>query len=173
VQLDDIHILDNVLLRLASSVVMSTEELTAACLPGYEVTKREGGKPDLGAPDGRILPCSITHTSNFSAICWGDTGHIGIDAERSDRVVHAGLPARMCHPEDDIRLMEQPIEAWIIKESVLKCIGTGLRLAMNKISVQFSSSDRFTAKWNGHLFHGILLTRHDIRLCIVHTSSSL
>lgn len=172
-QIDDIHILDNVLLRLASSVVMSTEELTAACLPSFEVTKREGGKPDLVDPDRRLLPCSITHTSNFSAICWGDTGHIGIDAERSDRVVHARLSARMRHPDDDIHLNDHPIEAWIIKESVLKCIGSGLRSPMNQVQVSFTSADRFTAKWNGHLFHGILLTRQDIRLCIVYSTSTL
>jgi phosphopantetheinyl transferase len=81
--------------------------------------------------------------------------------------------ARMRHPEDDIRLTENPIHAWIIKESVLKCIGTGLRLGMNRISVQLRDKDRFSANWNGHSFHGILLSRHDIRLSIVHTTSPL
>lgn len=172
-QIDDIHILDNLTLHVATSEVMSTDELLAAALPTHVLTKREGGKPDLVDSSARTLPCSITHTSGFSALCWGEIGSIGIDAERSDRVVHAGLSARMRHPEDDIRLSDHPIDAWIIKESVLKCIGTGLRLGMNKVSVQFTSPDRFIARWNGHAFHGILFTRHDIRLSIVHTTSPL
>jgi phosphopantetheinyl transferase len=173
VQTDDIHLLDHVRLSLATSTERSTDQLIDAVLPAHRLTRREGGKPDLWDAEGRLRPISITHTAGFSAVCWGDAGHIGIDAERADRQVHPGLMARMRHPDDDIRLLDDAIGAWIIKESVLKCIGTGLRLAMNKIAVRFTESDRFIALWNGHAFHGILLTRHDIRLSIVHTSSPL
>lgn len=172
-QTDDILIHGDVRLSLATSEVMSTDELRLASLPDMTLTRREGGKPDLMDAEGRSFPCSITHTPGFSAFCWGTHGQIGIDAEHRDRVVHVGLGARMRHPDDDIRLETDPIATWIIKESVLKCIGTGLRIGMNKVSVEFTSSDRFIANWNGHAFNGILLTRRDIRLSIVHTSSPL
>lgn len=173
VQIDDILILDTIRLSLATSEVISSDELLVSVIPGHELIRREGGKPDLRRPDGIIAPCSITHTPGFSAICWGDHGQIGIDAERVDRVVHPGLSARMHHPDDDIRLLNEPLLTWIIKESVLKCIGTGLRLGMNKISARYQSSDSFVAHWNTHAFHGILLSRHDIRLSLVHTTSIL
>ncbi len=172
-QIDDIELPGGIRLHLAWSNDMSTDDLLHAALPDRVLSRREGGKPDLLTLSGTVEPCSITHTVGFSAICWGTVGHIGIDAERADRQVHPGLMARMRHPDDDIRLTENAIHAWIIKESVLKCIGTGLRLGMNRISVQLHDKDRFSANWNGHSFHGILLTRHDIRLSIVHTTSPL
>lgn len=170
---EDIHLIDDLRLVLATSEVMSTDELRLSLFPDHHLVRRVGGKPDLADAEGRLRPCSITHTPGLSAFCWGDSGEIGIDAERRDRQVHPGLAARMRHPDDDIRLETDPITTWVIKESVLKCIGTGLRLGMNKVSVRFSTPDRFIANWNGHAFHGILLTRHDIRLSIVHTSSPL
>lgn len=172
-QIDDIELPGGYRLHLAWSIVMPTDELLQSALPGHGLIRREGGKPDLVSPTGSVRPCSITHTTDFSALGWTTAGELGIDAERIDRRVHDGLSARMRHPEDDIRLFEQPIQAWIIKESVLKCIGTGLRLGMNRVSVPTLDNDRFTANWNGHAFHGILLTRHDIRLSIVHTTSPL
>jgi hypothetical protein len=173
VQIDDIELPGGIRLSLAWSTDMSTDTLLHAVLPGRILSRRDGGKPDLVTIDGSLQPISITHTVGFSALCWGDEGQIGIDAERADRKVSPGLLSRMQHPQDHPSLSKQPIECWIIKESVLKCIGTGLRLGMNRISVQLHDKDRFSANWNSHPFHGILVTRHDIRLSIVHTTSPL
>ncbi len=172
-RIEDIPLTDDIRLALATSEVMSSDQLRLDRLPHHRLVRREGGKPDLFDAEGRRVPCSITHTPGFSAFCWGEVGEIGIDTERIDRPVHERLAARIRHPEDDIRLESDPITTWIIKESVLKCIGTGLRLGMNKVSVRFTSSDRYIANWNGHAFHGILLTRHDYRLSIAHISSPL
>ncbi len=96
-----------------------------------------------------------------------------MDAEAADRVVNPALQSRMRHPSESDELYASLIDVWIMKESVLKLIGTGLRLGMNKIHLERVDAERFIARWNGQDIHGILFERHGIRLSLAHTSHHL
>lgn len=111
----------------------------------YEVT----GKPYV-ALGSDILNVSLSHTPGkiIAAVC--EHHKIGIDIERKNRRVSPKLSTRIRHENETTQLCEEltAIQIWSAKESVLKCKGTGLRHAMNKLEIT-SISDNVLAISDG------------------------
>ncbi len=74
-------------------------------------------------------------------------GEIGVDVEPCNRNLHPRLRERICHPEEVTALSGDLccIRMWTIKEATLKYLGTGLRMAMNKIRLDIIGENQFLA----------------------------
>lgn len=148
-----------------STVSDATTLLQDLC-PGGQLDKEEGGRPYL-LKDGVRLACGITHTRGLTVVAVCGSADIGIDCERLDRVVDGRLSARMSHPGDDPALSSDPLTAWILKESVLKCVGQGLRAGMS--TVRLGRADQphtFSATWNSVEFDVLFIDQPPHRIGI-------
>ncbi len=97
--------------------------------------KMKSGKPYLSV-DQKYFGYSVSHTDNCYLLGINEQGEIGVDVERSNRKIHPNLRSRICHERDEWDQSTCTLQVWTIKEAVLKLIGTGLRLNMNKIVVE-------------------------------------
>lgn len=116
--------------------------------PGlFELKKRETGKP-YGIIEGRTVGVSITHCRDLLVTALHVNGEIGIDVEACSRKMHPRLHERICHPDERNYLPEDLccIRMWTIKEAALKYLGTGLRMAMNKIKLKMEQEHLFRAE---------------------------
>jgi len=173
VQIDDITLVANHPMRLITSAVDPVEVMIEHVAPGFRLGKEMGGRPYLSDGIGQTRPCSITHTTGFRAFCTANSGQVGLDAERRDRMVHPKLKDRMRHPDEPMALYAEPLKVWTLKESILKCTGKGLRVGMNRIHLHQIDETRFQCEWNGHEIHGILIERPEVWLSLAYTTSDL
>ena len=112
----------------------------------FELRKHETGKP-YGVVGDRTIGVSISHCRSMLLCGLHAGGEIGIDVEPDERRVHPRLLERICHPEEQSGLPDDLccIRMWTIKEAALKYMGTGLRMAMNKIRLDMTGEHQFTA----------------------------
>lgn len=106
------------------------------------IGKFESGKPFLKLNDN-FIGYSISHTRNCYLLAVNRDGEIGVDVEKSGRMLHPKLRVRICN---DIEFWDESIDTlqiWTIKEAVLKLTGTGLRTNMNKVVVKRRSEIKF------------------------------
>lgn len=126
-----------ILLLIAQSAEKesSWKTILAEYLPNFsiEVGYELMGKPILFL-NGVQQFFNVTHTKDLYVFAFAQYGEIGIDAELSQRKVHPRLHRRIVMEDDRIE-QASDIEIWTMKEAVLKGIGTGLRHAMNKVSM--------------------------------------
>ena len=116
----------------------------------FELKKHETGKP-YGILDGEEVGISISHCSSLLVCALHTNGETGIDVEPCGRPLHPSLRNRMVHPGEQGILPEElcGIRIWTVKEAVLKYLGTGLRVAMNKIKLEMTNDYLFQAQING------------------------
>jgi len=112
----------------------------------FELRKHETGKP-YGVIGDRTIGVSISHCRSLLLCGLYTGGEIGIDVEPDKRRVHPRLLKRICHPEEQSGLPDDLccIRMWTIKEAALKFMGTGLRVAMNKIRLEMTGEHQFRA----------------------------
>ncbi|MDG5767190.1 4'-phosphopantetheinyl transferase superfamily protein [Balneolales bacterium ANBcel1] len=113
----------------------------------FELKKRPGGKP-YGILEGREVGIGISHCKSLLVCALYIGGDAGIDVEQCERPLHPSLRKRIVHPDDHSMISEDlcGIRLWTVKEAVLKYLGTGLRLAMNKIKLEELDQYRFSAE---------------------------
>lgn len=97
--------------------------------------KMDSGKPFLKLFD-KYIGYSISHTANCYLMGVNNTGEIGVDIERTDRIIHPKLRDRICNEFEKDDETTETLQLWTIKEAVLKLTGTGLRTNMNKVVVE-------------------------------------
>lgn len=90
--------------------------------------------------DQQDHPLSISHTRNTTLLaCTRTAKPIGVDLEYHSRTVSERLMDRMLSSEEK-SLSEisdfPPVQIWTIKEAALKWAGTGLRTAMNTLTIR-------------------------------------
>ncbi len=112
----------------------------------FELRKHDTGKP-YGVIGDRTLGVSISHCQGLLICALNTGGEIGIDVEPDERKVHPRLLDRICHPEEQSGLPDDLccIRMWTIKEATLKYMGTGLRVAMNRIRLEMADGYRIMA----------------------------
>lgn len=112
----------------------------------FELRKHETGKP-FGVIGDRIVGVSISHCRSMLVCGLHASGEIGIDVEQDRRRVHPRLQERIRHPDEQPGLPDDLccIRMWTIKEAALKYMGTGLRVAMNKIRLDMTDEHQFQA----------------------------
>ncbi|MEU0695337.1 4'-phosphopantetheinyl transferase superfamily protein [Streptomyces niveus] len=94
-----------------------------------------GGRPCLRGYDG--VHISLSHTDDLLLVGLATDGAIGVDAERSDRVLYgSGLVRHMCTPYEAERIEAMPVAGrnpamlrlWTLKEAYSKAVGLGMKL---------------------------------------------
>ncbi len=112
----------------------------------FELKKHDSGKP-YGLLDGKAIGVSVSHCRSMLICATHTGGEVGVDVEPCDRNLHPRLRDRICHPDEMPELSEELscIRMWTVKEAVLKYLGTGLRMAMNKIKLDVTGDHQFLA----------------------------
>lgn len=117
-----------VLLKFAAAAALGVRPQSVEL--GYGLT----GRPCLRGYDG--LQISLSHTEDLLLVGLATDGAIGVDAERSDRVLYgSGLGRHMCTPYETERVEALPVaernpallRLWTLKEAYSKAIGLGMR----------------------------------------------
>ncbi|MFJ6569140.1 4'-phosphopantetheinyl transferase family protein [Streptomyces sp. NPDC091292] len=116
-----------VLLKFAAAAALGVPPESVEL--GYGLT----GRPCLRGYDGVHL--SLSHTDDLLLVGLATDGAIGVDAERSDRVLYgSGLGRHMCTPYETERIEAMPVaernaamlRLWTLKEAYSKAIGLGM-----------------------------------------------
>jgi phosphopantetheinyl transferase len=95
---------------------------------------------------------SLSHSKQWLAAVISDQSRIGIDLETSNRTVSEALKRRF-FTEQEIQegvFTDHPIWLWVIKEAVVKCIGTGIQSDLTKVVVRMAAPDTLTPE-NWHI----------------------
>jgi 4'-phosphopantetheinyl transferase len=108
------------------------------------------GKPVLGPDDGGALPqISLTHTGPWVACAISRAGAVGIDLERSDRLVdHEAITRRYFAAEERAALEalepdarhEAFFRVWARKEALVKATGDGLSGTLDQVAVPVTAA---------------------------------
>lgn len=118
-----------VLLKSAAAAVLGVPPRSVEL--GYGLT----GRPCLRGYDG--VHISLSHTDDLLLVGMATGGAIGVDAERSDRVLYgSGLGRHLCTPYEAERIEAMPVaernpamlRLWTLKEAYSKAVGLGMRL---------------------------------------------
>ncbi|MGW3953157.1 4'-phosphopantetheinyl transferase family protein, partial [Streptomyces sp. NPDC004752] len=116
-----------VLLKFAAAAALGVRPQSVEL--GYSLT----GRPFLRGYDG--VHISLSHTDDLLLVGLAGDGAIGVDAERSDRVLYgSGLARHMCTPYETQRIESLPVaernpallRLWTLKEAYSKAIGLGM-----------------------------------------------
>jgi phosphopantetheinyl transferase len=116
-----------------------------------QILKEETDKP-YGLISDQHIYLSISHSSKAVFTIIDTQKAVGIDAELIHRNIHPNLRNRMLHPDEKRDTQLQSVETlliWVVKESILKLIGSGLRVAMSSICLQLESANSFSTTVNG------------------------
>lgn len=116
-----------------------------ACDPSdIRLTADAAGKPRLAGPAGRVLEFNLSHSGSRALIGLAGTAAIGVDIEQVRTIPDAVRIARAHFAADEAaalaRLPPDAIEPaffglWTRKEAVVKALGTGLSLPLDRFSV--------------------------------------
>ena len=118
-----------ILLKCAAAAVLGVRPRSVEL--AYSLT----GRPRLRGYDG--LDISLSHTDDLLLVGLACSGTIGVDAERSDRVLYGpGLGRHMCTPHEAERIEAMPaaerntavLRLWTLKEAYSKALGLGMLL---------------------------------------------
>ncbi|MHB1861432.1 MAG: 4'-phosphopantetheinyl transferase family protein [Gemmatimonadaceae bacterium] len=119
-----------------------------------------GGRPELATPfDALGLRFSVSHTPGLVACLVSHTIDAGLDIEGVvGRVADVfKLAAVVCSPAEREEMERLPPDAaharfyelWTLKESYVKARGTGLRLALNKMTFTGGGHDSIAVRLDG------------------------
>ncbi len=111
------------------------------------------GKEPLGKPffevNGKRSYVSFTHSKSKVFCAISESLDIGVDCERSDRIVHNEVVKRILSTQEwKILGEEDPITLWTIKEAAVKSLGTGLRTNLKEIELSKENSGQYCIKIN-------------------------
>jgi 4'-phosphopantetheinyl transferase len=137
-----VHQSDRHTFTLAHALVRATLSEHAATPPGdWQFDANAHGCPSVvaeqaGAP---ILQFNLSHTDGLVVVAVTRGHRLGVDVERVDRVVHAGVAERHFAPAEVRALralpeVEQPrafFDYWTLKEAYIKARGLGLALPLD------------------------------------------
>jgi 4'-phosphopantetheinyl transferase len=137
------------------------------------------GKPDVVAEQAGEPPLafSLSHTRGLVACAIMRGASVGIDVERCGRGVADGEIASRYFAESEIRHLQtcppeqyptRFIEFWVLKESYIKAVGSGLSLDLHSFSFEFlgDSNLRFTPHDGGSGWQFWLMALPASRLAI-------
>lgn len=99
---------------------------------------------NLQKPHNDMVPSvSLSHSKQWLAAVVSNQSRIGIDIETSDRKISDALKKRF-FTQYEIQegvFSDHPIWLWVIKEAVVKCIGTGIQADLCKVVVRMNAAD--------------------------------
>jgi 4'-phosphopantetheinyl transferase len=154
------------------------------------------GKPSLEGTD-RAVSFNLAHSGGRAIVAVTRDGPVGVDLE-CERDIEALALARHYFTEEETgAIMQRPAEArraaffrhWVAKEAVLKGVGTGLLLPLERFEVRFAEAgdrarvisrapERIGASWTVRMlptpagWHAAIATEHAAaRLCFAYETA--
>ena len=137
------------------------------------------GKPAVAAEQAGDPPLAfnLSHTKGFVACAIMRGASVGIDVERCERGVAGTEIASRYFAASEIRHLQtcppdqyptRFIEFWVLKESYIKAVGSGLSLNLHSFSFEFQGDSdlRFTPHDGGSGWQFWLMSLPDSRLAI-------
>ncbi len=96
------------------------------------------GKPFL---TDNPLYCNVSHSHDTALITIAKNYHVGIDIEVASKVdnLQSELKNLVYAQNDDMQQLSFA-QTWVIKEAIVKAIGTGLQTAMTDFAVQYDDN---------------------------------
>jgi len=117
----------------------------------FRLHQDDRGKP-IGLADPHPVYLSLSHTQTHLFALLSPSFDVGLDAEPAGRVVHPGLRSRMMRDEElfapEVSALSD-LQCWVVKESVLKLSGDGLRVAMKEVHLQSMRAEVISASLHG------------------------
>ena len=117
------------------------------------------GKPRLAGDLAGALEFNLSHSGEAAVAAFSSVGPVGVDIERIRTCVdHRGL-ARRFFSDAENRLLndlsgdpqrEAFFAIWTRKEAVIKALGVGLSLPLDRFSVGYAAEDT-TIRWHGEV----------------------
>jgi 4'-phosphopantetheinyl transferase len=131
---------------IASHAALRVVLATALSLApeGLSFSRDEAGRPFLAGPEGEGLDFNLSHSGDIALIGLARGGRIGVDVEVRRPLPDALRIARTHFAADEVAalaaLPPQPAQAaffglWTRKEAVVKALGAGLSLPLDRFSV--------------------------------------
>ncbi|HEX3566871.1 MAG TPA: 4'-phosphopantetheinyl transferase superfamily protein, partial [Acidimicrobiales bacterium] len=125
------------------------------------------GRPGVaGPPEATHIAFSVAHTRDMIAVIEGDGAALGVDVERIDPTVNVEELGRIVlAPAEQASLAALPppdrvrhfFWVWVVKEAVLKAIGTGFRIDPVNVIVHVTG-DRARVDLVAHPFDALGLS---------------
>ena len=131
--------------------VLSVHGVTA---PGeWDFETNQSGKPAIVTSQAGTPPLvfNISHTRGLVACVVARGTSVGVDVERSTRMVGAREIASRFFTESELRILESCesgdyatrfIELWTLKEAYIKAVGVGLGLPLDSFGFDFEDPSR-------------------------------
>ncbi len=126
----------------------------------FKILKEELDKP-FGMIGSSPVSVSISHTQKAVTVMLDFHKEIGIDAECIDRKTPQHLRIRILHPDESQNKQLMSIDTimlWVVKESILKLLGSGLRRSMSSICIHSCSNHRYQCTVDGKEIESNVIT---------------
>ncbi|MBL4798413.1 MAG: 4'-phosphopantetheinyl transferase superfamily protein [Oleispira sp.] len=108
------------------------------------------GKPYLVRPEKSDLKFNLSHSGDWVALALAEEIEVGIDVESAKILADSdwqNLVLLIRHKKDPvINNLQDFYRLWVMKESVVKALGLGLSLTLDKFSISFTGHAGFQAQ---------------------------
>jgi len=118
------------------------------------------GRPSVVAPDtARDFHFNISHSAGLAQLACGNSPLIGVDIEQLRTIEDAdAIVARFCSDQEraqwqDIAAEDRELaffDLWTRKEAVIKALGLGLSMELNRFTVSLNPDDPRLLNWTEH-----------------------
>ncbi|HET8865776.1 MAG TPA: 4'-phosphopantetheinyl transferase superfamily protein [Gracilimonas sp.] len=136
--------------------------------------KHKDGKPYATAGK-KLIHVSFSHSPSKVFCAISTVYDVGLDVELVDRVVNDKVVKRILNKEERKTLGEvDPVCLWTIKESVVKCMGTGLRTNLNDLTILKEEKNSFRVRFNNdNLFEICSFRQSDHQIALAYQSKNI
>ncbi len=139
-----------------------------------QLHKENSGKP-FAKYEGQKISVSFSHSTHKVFCAVSLEYALGLDVELVDRVVNDKVVKRILNKEERKTLGEvEPVCLWTIKESVVKCMGTGLRTNLNDLTILKEEKNSFRVRFNNdNLFEICSFRQSDHQIALAYQSKHI
>ncbi len=135
------------------------------------------GRPVLAPVNGTRLPwVSISRTRDLTVVALSDAGPIGVDVECVPDNADPALARVALHPMERVDGSLEEMRTWVRKESLLKAMGTGLRIDPSTIRLSSATESpprlleappEFTGDVPAQMYDVTVTARHVVALTVL------
>lgn len=141
------------ILYLSAHVLLRTALLNSTELLSHEWHFKQNpyGKPAISNSGYEWLQFNLSYTHGLAACVVGKCDRLGIDVERYDKVKDPETISKHFFTQreqyylqiDDQALRKKRfIKLWTLKESYIKCIGSGMSIALDSFSIEINNHNQ-------------------------------
>ncbi len=116
---------------------------------------RWAGKPQLV---GYKLQFNLSHSGDWVALAISHSAPVGVDIERADTMLAAGMMPIAQHPDDHLvpepdSSVERFYTTWTLKEAFSKGVGIGLALPFTQLRLEPGTTAQYRCRYGDEVWH--------------------